>query len=219
MCCFHVLYNVRKRTKHMEPATRKAVMDGIVRIHYTDNMNTLCSEKEAVLSKWREIPELTTFSSYFTERWLDSRFWRWQAFHTPAGFATTNNPRETFNALTKKYTGRRRLYMQRLFRVRMTIIEDAPKRTPATETKIQVASTTASRAASAMINTGKVLAFATDNPALCRVKQLRKDDVPDNQELDEICQALDGPFNADCESRDELVSETAFLGPALLVRE
>ncbi|ETI56321.1 hypothetical protein F443_01071 [Phytophthora nicotianae P1569] len=173
-------------------------MDGIVRIHYVDNMNVFYTEKES-------------------KQWLDSRFWRWQAFHSPTGFATTNNPCETFNALLKKYTGRRRFYVQRLLRVTMTVIEDAPKRTPITQNEIQVAFT--SRAAGAMIKTGKVLALATDNPALCHVKQLSKNSTLIGEEHEELCQTLDSPFRASSEVEHIFDHANLLLAPALLVRE
>ncbi|KAG3077881.1 hypothetical protein PI125_g21132 [Phytophthora idaei] len=50
-------------------------------------------------------------------RWLTGRFRTWQAFATPSGFATTNNPAETFNARLKHdYTLRRRLKVGSLLR-------------------------------------------------------------------------------------------------------
>lgn len=36
MCFFHVLYNVRKRARHMQLEHRRAVIDGIIRIHYAE---------------------------------------------------------------------------------------------------------------------------------------------------------------------------------------
>ncbi|KAG3074507.1 hypothetical protein PC116_g17594 [Phytophthora cactorum] len=154
MCFFHVLYNVRKRTKHLAPEHRKAVMNGIIRIHYTDNMTSYYTEKDEVVASWRKIPELEVFVKYFTEQWLDSRYWRWQVFHTPIGYATTNNPCETFNTVLKKYTRRRRYHMQRLLQVTFTVISDAPKRTPHAESDIQVPSTLITKAAFSMIATG-----------------------------------------------------------------
>ncbi|KAE9005370.1 hypothetical protein PR003_g25364 [Phytophthora rubi] len=34
--------------------------------------------------------------------WVKSEFSRWQCFHTPGGYATTNNPVEQFNRLIKR---------------------------------------------------------------------------------------------------------------------
>lgn len=68
MCFFHVLYNVRKRTRHMQLGHRRAVMDGIVRIHYAENINTYYTLKNIVLAELRAIPQLEAFTKYFTEQ-------------------------------------------------------------------------------------------------------------------------------------------------------
>ncbi|ETO85101.1 hypothetical protein F444_01076 [Phytophthora nicotianae P1976] len=154
------------------------------------------------------IPYVDNMNVFYTEK---------ESSVDPTGFATTNNPCETFNALLKKYTGRRRFYVQRLLRVTMTVIEDAPKRTPITQNEIQVAFT--SRAAGAMIKTGKVLALATDNPALCHVKQLSKNSTLIGEEHEELCQALDSPFRASSEVEHIFDHANLLLAPALLVRE
>ncbi|KAG2777334.1 hypothetical protein JG687_00012567 [Phytophthora cactorum] len=101
----------------------------------------------------------------------------------------------------------------------MTVIQDAPKRKPATKTEIQPASTATSRAASAMITTAKVRAFATDNPALCRVQQLSKREEGEGEQLVEVCNTLDGPFRAIAESAENTGDDNLILGPALLVPE
>jgi hypothetical protein len=42
--------------------------------------------------------------------WVNERTWRWQCYHTPSGFAATNNPVETYNASIKRdVTLRRKL--------------------------------------------------------------------------------------------------------------
>ncbi|OWY99636.1 hypothetical protein PHMEG_00029334 [Phytophthora megakarya] len=68
--------------------------------------------RDAALKRWLEDPSLVAFSKYMAGQWLYGRFCCWQAFATPSGFATTNNPVETFNASLKRdYTLRRRLKM------------------------------------------------------------------------------------------------------------
>ncbi|EGZ26973.1 hypothetical protein PHYSODRAFT_376003, partial [Phytophthora sojae] len=69
MCFFHVLYNVRKRTKHMQLEHRRAVMDGIVKIHYAVSMTAYYAQKDESLKEWKKIPELTKFTKYFKEQW------------------------------------------------------------------------------------------------------------------------------------------------------
>ena len=53
--------------------------------------------KHQVLNKWESIPDLMTFKVYFEQQWLNSAFNKWQIYHTPPGFASTNNPDESFN--------------------------------------------------------------------------------------------------------------------------
>ncbi|EGZ23417.1 hypothetical protein PHYSODRAFT_487673 [Phytophthora sojae] len=74
LCFFHVLYNVRNRTRHLSPNHRKAVTEGIMRIHYTADMNTYYEEKEKVLDEWKMVPQLTSFVAYFTNQWLENRY-------------------------------------------------------------------------------------------------------------------------------------------------
>ncbi|KAJ8546622.1 hypothetical protein ON010_g11616 [Phytophthora cinnamomi] len=217
MCFFHVLYNVRKRTNHMQLKHRRAVMDGIVKIHYAES-NAYYALKDGILGEWKDIPELTKFTKYFKEQWLDSRYWWWLVFHTPVGYATTNNPCETFNAILKKYTGRRRYFMQRLLSVTMTVIQDANIHTPTADTKIHAPTTAASKAAASMIATGRIVVYAADNPTLCRVKQFPKADDNEVQELEDLSLALDSPFNTGAESTEQDETELS-VGHVLLVRE
>eukprot|EP00644_Phytophthora_capsici_P003853 jgi/Phyca11/108637/e_gw1.15.494.1 len=73
-----------------------------------------------------------------------------------------------------------------------------------------------------MIATGRVAVFATDNPTLCRVKQIPKPFVHGSQEaeaLDELCSAIDQPFRASAENLSPADQESLLLGEALMVRE
>lgn len=58
MCFFHVLYNVRKRTRHLSPKHRRAVTDGLLLIHDATNMDTYYSAKDDVIKDWQDIPHL-----------------------------------------------------------------------------------------------------------------------------------------------------------------
>jgi hypothetical protein len=50
------------------------------------------------------------FTAYLNKGWVNEKGWRWQCFHTASGYATTNNPWETFNAAIKRdVTMRQRL--------------------------------------------------------------------------------------------------------------
>ncbi|KAE9354595.1 hypothetical protein PR003_g3297 [Phytophthora rubi] len=160
-------------------------------MHYAENRNTYYKLKDEVLADWKKVPQLKEFTKYFSEQWLDGRYWRWQVFHTPVGYATTNNPCETFNAILKKYTGRRRYFMQRLLTVTITVIHDSLPQPPTPDTKIHPPTTATGIAAAAMIAKGRAAAYATQTPTLCRVKQLPKESTGDVQEMEELSAALD----------------------------
>ena len=56
-----------------------------------------------VLEKWKARPELIEFVNYFEHQWLAPPFKKWQIFHSSPGFASTNNPIESFNKQIKKH--------------------------------------------------------------------------------------------------------------------
>ncbi|KAG3233409.1 hypothetical protein PI124_g21512 [Phytophthora idaei] len=70
-----------------------------------------------------------------------------------------------------------------------------------------------------MVAKERVVAYATDNPTICRVRQLpREEQEVDMQGSDELCTALDSAFresSATSESDDRELS----IDPALVVRE
>ncbi len=41
---------------------------------------------------------------YVTKQWIDSRFNKWQIFHSPPGYASTNSNIESFNRQIKGFT-------------------------------------------------------------------------------------------------------------------
>ncbi|KAE9203491.1 hypothetical protein PF002_g20905 [Phytophthora fragariae] len=101
----------------------------------------------------------------------------------------------------------------------MTVVKDFTILHPTTETKIHPPTTAAAKAAASMIATGRVAAYASDNPLLCRVKQLPKDNIVDTEDMEELRVAIDGPFsNATVDVEDDGEEELS-IGPALLVRE
>ncbi|ETO77711.1 hypothetical protein F444_07113 [Phytophthora nicotianae P1976] len=86
--------------------------------------STLCANRYELfgdtasnLQRWLDEPALVAFAKYIYAQWLTGSFATWQVFATPPGFASKNNPVETFNALLKRdYTLRRRLKMGSLLR-------------------------------------------------------------------------------------------------------
>jgi hypothetical protein len=90
------------------------VMASIVDMHFTVSLEDfmVCRDREPI--KWRQNAHLVAFADYFEMQWLQGHYWRWQAFHTPHGYATTNNPCENLNGALKSFLQRRRHHMRRL---------------------------------------------------------------------------------------------------------
>jgi hypothetical protein len=57
---------------------------------------------ETRLNRWKTKSELQGFHEYFVKQWINSDFSNWQLFHTPPGYASTNNPLEQYNARIKQ---------------------------------------------------------------------------------------------------------------------
>lgn len=112
MCYFHVLYNGRKKTPHLSAKMQILIVKDITRIHYSETLGEYTALKVDALNRWRAKLELAKFTEYFEQQWLTGKYWRWQAFHSLLGYATTNNPCEVFNASTKRFYARRSYHMQ-----------------------------------------------------------------------------------------------------------
>lgn len=65
-------------------------------LHYSIDSNEFENQKRDVLKKWRN-NNMIEFATYFENQWLNSVFRKWQIFYTPAGYASTANPCESFN--------------------------------------------------------------------------------------------------------------------------
>ncbi|EGZ21645.1 hypothetical protein PHYSODRAFT_400381, partial [Phytophthora sojae] len=107
-CFFHVLYYVRKRIQHLPTKIRMMVMSLIVDMHYATGLLDfeLCIDHE--LQKWKGTTHLKEFATYFDSQWRKGWYWRWQTYHTPAGYVSTNNPCENLNGAIKLFLQRRR---------------------------------------------------------------------------------------------------------------
>ncbi|KAE9265463.1 hypothetical protein PF008_g31855 [Phytophthora fragariae] len=71
-------------------------------LHFAPTQATYDEQWTTVFADWSGKNELTDFRGYFRRVWVRSEFHRWQCFHTPSGYATTNNPVEQFNRLIKR---------------------------------------------------------------------------------------------------------------------
>jgi hypothetical protein len=109
MCFYHVMANVHEKLKSVPAHFRDRVVADIYDLHFAASQELYDEQVSAVLTKWSSEVELIGFRSYFNNVWVASGFWRWQCFHTPGGYATTNNPVEQFNRLIKRdYTLRKK---------------------------------------------------------------------------------------------------------------
>ncbi|ETP33406.1 hypothetical protein F442_18060 [Phytophthora nicotianae P10297] len=117
MCFYHVAAKEHEKTKGLQPALYATVARGLNDLHYATTEAQFIITQERVLDDWSLHPGLASFKEYFARVWLSSRFCRWQIFHTPPAFATTNNPVERFNgAIKRDYTLRSRMKMGSLLR-------------------------------------------------------------------------------------------------------
>ncbi|OWY94388.1 LOW QUALITY PROTEIN: hypothetical protein PHMEG_00035902 [Phytophthora megakarya] len=112
MCFFHVMEKVHKDMRGFPSGVAGMIVRDLYDMHFSRSQYVFVRLRDAALKRWLEDPSLVAFSKYMAGQWLYGRFCCWQAFATPSGFATTNNPVETFNASLKRdYTLRRRLKM------------------------------------------------------------------------------------------------------------
>ncbi|GMF54051.1 unnamed protein product [Phytophthora fragariaefolia] len=88
---------------------------------------------------------------------------------------------------------------------------------PTLENQVQQTAPFISRAATAMIDLGNVIATATDNLSICRVKHIMWEGGNESEKLQTVCDMLDGPFMGSTEGND--AADDLILGPALLVKE
>lgn len=98
------------------------VLRDVHELHFARDETAYRKRLSELETEWTKFVPLKAFSAYFKRVWMNTRVWRWQAFHTPSGFATTNNPCETFNAAIKRdVTLRRKLKTGILIEQLMTL--------------------------------------------------------------------------------------------------
>ncbi|KAE9102615.1 hypothetical protein PF010_g14038 [Phytophthora fragariae] len=117
MCFFHVMKLIQERVKLLSSGAQTRVLREIYDLHFARSQTEYMEMLRPILKGWMREPSLVPFGQYVYGQWLTGHFTVWQVFATPSGFASTNNPVETFNALLKRdYTLRRRLKMGTLLR-------------------------------------------------------------------------------------------------------
>jgi hypothetical protein len=106
--------------EHLKPLSslaQAAIIRDIYDLHFARSHSVALQMLDASARRWIQDPKIVPFARYDMALWLTGPFTRWQAYHTPTGFATTNNPCETFNAvLMRDYTLRHRLKVGSLLR-------------------------------------------------------------------------------------------------------
>ncbi|KAG3232863.1 hypothetical protein PI124_g22059 [Phytophthora idaei] len=102
MCFYHVMAKVHEKLKGILDSLCERVVADIYDLHFASSKEVYDEQMKIVLEKWSREGQLVGFRSYFNNIWMKSEFWRWQCFHTPSRYATTNNPVGQFNRLIKR---------------------------------------------------------------------------------------------------------------------
>ncbi|EGZ25570.1 hypothetical protein PHYSODRAFT_257835 [Phytophthora sojae] len=114
MCFYHVIAKVRVAVKERMSGVHGDVVAEVYRdiydLHFSLTEAENLTRNEKVLFEWNKRPELDAFRKYMKKQLMKGKFSSWQCYLTPTGFATTNNPCETFNrAFKRDYTQKRKL--------------------------------------------------------------------------------------------------------------
>uniref|UniRef100_H3GHY2 MULE transposase domain-containing protein n=1 Tax=Phytophthora ramorum TaxID=164328 RepID=H3GHY2_PHYRM len=125
MCFFHVMKKVQEHLKPLSSLAQAAILRDIYDLHFARCHSVVLQMLDASARRWVQDPEMVPFARYVIAQWMTGTFTRWQAYHTPTGFATTNNRCETFNAVLKRdYTLRRWLKVGSLLRELASCCQD-----------------------------------------------------------------------------------------------
>ncbi|KAE9060445.1 hypothetical protein PF006_g31638 [Phytophthora fragariae] len=109
---FHVMQKVYTAIKAFPSDTKAIIVRDLYDMHFARSHTEFVAMRGYFLKRLRDVRELRGFAQYINGQWLTGRYSTWQLYWTPTGFASTNNPVETFNVVLKRdYTLRRRLKM------------------------------------------------------------------------------------------------------------
>jgi hypothetical protein len=185
MCFFHVLYNVRKRTHHLSVYLRKIVMKAIMDMHFAVDLDDFDATRLDAIKLWKSKRHLVSFAAYFEKEWLRGKYRHWQAYHTPTGFATTNNPCEIFNASMKRFFQRRRWHMQVLLQKLMDLVGITFTKPPVSSDYIAMPSSDIKQTAKLMLDAKRVSVTETSEPMSCRVVHVQDIESCETNEEDD----------------------------------
>jgi hypothetical protein len=80
---------------------REIVFKAVNSMHFTRSVEYFERKKERVTEKLHQAG-LDNVLNLLRSQWFNPPFNKWAVFHSPVGYATTNNPCENFNAVVKK---------------------------------------------------------------------------------------------------------------------
>ena len=117
MCYFHVQKNVKEYLKSVCEKLRSEVVEDVSYMHFCRSELEFIIAKFNIYQKW-EAKGLNEFKEYFEKQWVKNKFNKWQIYHSPNGFATTNNPCESFNKYIKlKFTNHESFSLLQLIKI------------------------------------------------------------------------------------------------------
>jgi len=141
MCFFHVMLNVDERLKNLPDPVSAVIRSDIYDLHFCASLDEYRAVALSAVQRWQAMPEAVSFASYFVGQWLTGRYWTWQCFLHPPGYATTNNPVEQFNHVLKRvYSMHRKLKMGTLLEQLLKCATDMSESTTPFRDYIEVSS-------------------------------------------------------------------------------
>ncbi|ETM99361.1 hypothetical protein PPTG_18584 [Phytophthora nicotianae INRA-310] len=103
---FHVMKKVQYAIKCFPSGLAATLLRNVYNLHFARSESAYLEMLRSILKRWMEDSTLHVFAQYMYGQWITGHFGTRQVFAAPAGFASTNKPVETFNALLKRdYTG------------------------------------------------------------------------------------------------------------------
>ena len=102
-CYFHLKKNVRDYVRSECMEHYSTTMKDIDALHYTKNSTDFQNTCFQLDAKWRS-EGLEKFANYVKSNLLSTPFNNWACYHSPTGYAKTNNPIENFNGDLKRNT-------------------------------------------------------------------------------------------------------------------
>ena len=99
----HAFIIIKIRKRRVEIGAKYAqIVKHIKSLHSSKSLIEFKSKYQLIDAKWVKW-RLGEFATYFRKQWVASVFSNWMLFSTPPGYATTNNPLESYNALIKAF--------------------------------------------------------------------------------------------------------------------